>query len=264
MAWRVVAIAAAAAMIGAAPAVKTAPKPLPAAPQPYLGALAPDTYKILPPAPVPGTTRYEADRTIFLQTRKLKDTPRWAMAQGDVNSAAIIKGMSCAIGVELTAKNAPRTTALIFRTRTDVSRATNHPTDIYKRQRPYLIDEGPICVDKSDDLARSPDYPSGHNTWGWTVGLILAELAPDRATEILLRAKAFGESRLVCGVHNLSAVEAGRMNGSMVVAGLHGSEEFRRDMDVARKEVAAARKAGPAPDPTTCAKEAELVAKSPY
>ena len=35
-------------------------------------------------------------------------------------------------------------------------------------------------------------------------------------------------------------------------------------MDAARKEVAAARKAGPAPDPAMCAKEAELVAKSPY
>ena len=262
MVWRLVALAAAATMIGAAPATKTAPAP--AAPQPYLGASAPDTYKILPPAPVPGTTRYEADRTIFLQTRSLKDSTRWAMAQGDVNSAAILKGMSCAVGVELTPQNAPKTTALIFRTRTDVSRATNHPKDIYKRQRPYLIDEGPTCVDKTADLAQSPDYPSGHNTWGWTVGLILAELAPDRATEILSRAKAFGESRLVCGVHNLSAVEAGLMNGSIVVAGLHGSEEFRKDMDAARKEVAAARRAGPAPDPAMCAKEAELVAKSPY
>ncbi|MDB5451330.1 MAG: acid phosphatase, partial [Phenylobacterium sp.] len=96
------------------------------------------------------------------------------------------------------------------------------------------------------------------------VGLILAELAPDRATQILSRARAFGEGRLVCGVHNLSAVEAGRMNGSIVVAALHGSEEFRKDMDVARKEIAAARKAGPAPDAAACAKEAELVALNPY
>jgi acid phosphatase (class A) len=252
---------AAATMIGAAEAPKPAPKPLPAAPQPYLGKALPDTYKILPPAPVAGTTRYEADRTVYLQTRKFKDTPRWTMAQGDVNSAGIVKGMSCAIGVELTPTNAPRTTALLFRTIRDVSTATNVPKDIYKRQRPYLIDEGPICVDRTEDLAKSPDYPSGHNTWGWTVGLILAELAPDRATEILSRARAFGEGRLVCGVHNLSAVEAGRMNGSIVVAALHGSEDFRKDMDAARLEVAAARKAGPAPDPATCAKEAELVAE---
>jgi acid phosphatase (class A) len=267
MAWRLAAALAAVATIGAAPAPAPAPPAAPmAAPtvQGYLGDAAPDTYKILPPAPVAGTTRYEADRTIFLQTRSLKDTPRWALAQNDVNQLAILKDLSCAVGVELSPANAPKTVALIARVGRDVSRATDRPKDIYKRQRPYLIDEGPTCIEKSEALSKSPDYPSGHNTWGWTVGLIMAELAPDRATEILARARAFGEGRLVCGVHNLSAVEAGRMNGSIVVAGLHGSEAFRKDLDVVRKEVAAARKAGPAPDPAACAKEAEIVAKSPY
>jgi acid phosphatase (class A) len=65
-------------------------------------------------------------------------------------------------------------------------------------------------------------------------------------------------------VHNLSAVEAGRLNGSIVVAALHGSAEFRKDMDVARTEIAAARKAGPAPDPAMCAEEAKLVAQPLY
>ena len=94
--------------------------------------------------------------------------------------------------------------------------------------------------------------------------VILAELAPDRATEILSRARSFGESRLICGVHNLSAVEAGRTNGSIVVAGLHGSAAFRADMDAARKEMAALRKSARAPGGATCAAEAELIAKSPY
>jgi hypothetical protein len=35
-------------------------------------------------------------------------------------------------------------------------------------------------------------------------------------------------------------------------------------MDIARKEVAAARKAGPAPEPEVCAAEAALVAKPLY
>lgn len=244
--------------------VSAAPAPAPAPPAGYLGAALPDTYKILPPAPVAGTTRFQADRTTFLETRKLQDSPRWKMAQGDVDSAKILTDLACSVGVELTPANAPKTVALITRIRLDVSRATNLPKDIYKRQRPYLIDEGPICVPKDASLAASPDYPSGHNTWGWTVGLIMAELAPDRATEILSRARAFGESRLVCGVHNLSAVEAGRLNGSIVVAALHGQEAFRKDLDSARKEVAAARRAGPAPDAAACAAESDLVAKSPY
>ena len=263
MAWKFAMAAAAVATIGAAPA--PAPTPMAAATtQGYLGDAAPDTYKILPPAPVAGTTRYEADRAIYLGTRSLKDTPRWALAQNDVNQLAILKDLSCAVGVELNPANAPKTVALIARVGRDVSVATDRPKDIYKRKRPYLIDDGPTCIEKSEALSQSPDYPSGHNTWGWTVGLIMAELAPDRATEILARARAFGEGRLVCGVHNLSAVEAGRMNGSIVVAALHGQEAFRKDLEVVRKEVAAARRAGPAPDPAVCAREAEIVAKSPY
>ncbi|MDB5423687.1 MAG: acid phosphatase, partial [Phenylobacterium sp.] len=51
---------------------------------------------------------------------------------------------------------------------------------------------------------------------------------------------------------------------SALVAALHGSPEFRADLEAARQEIAAARKAGPAPDAATCAKEAELVALNPY
>ena len=236
----------------------------PGAPPGYLNGQGPDTLKILPPAPTPGTTRYEADRTIFLQTRSMKDSPRWKLAAADNDQMAIVTDMTCAIGAEVTEANAPKTMTLIKRVGADMRPSVDRPKDFYKRQRPYLIDEGPICVDKTPALAASADYPSGHNTWGWTVGLVMAELVPDRATEILVRARAYGESRLVCGVHNLSAVEAGRLNASIVVAGLHGAEAFRKDMDAARKELAALRKNAPVPDATACAAEADLIAKSPY
>jgi len=258
----VVVALAAVGLMGAAPAARQASVPAP--PQPYLSPDDLDTYKILPPAPVPGTTRYEADRTIYLQTRKLEGTPRWEMAKGDDNSFGILKGMACALGAELTPQNAPRTYALFARVARDASAVTNRPKDIYKRQRPYLIDEGNICIAKSDALAKSPDYPSGHNTWGWTVGLLLSEIAPDRATPIMSRARAFGESRLVCGVHNLNSVYMGWANGSMLVAALHGKEGFRKDLEEVRKEVAAVRKSAPAPDAARCAAEAEVVAQNPY
>jgi acid phosphatase (class A) len=261
----VVAAVAALGLLGAKDAPKKAATPkAPVAITPYLTPEDLDTYKVLPPAPVPGTTRYESDRTIYLQTRKLEGTPRWEMAKADDNSFGIIKGMSCALGAELTPQNAPKTYALFARVGRDASATTNRPKDIYQRKRPYLIDDGDICIAKSDALAKSPDYPSGHNTWGWTVGLLLSEIAPDRATPIMARARAFGESRLVCGVHNLNSVYMGWANGSMMVAALHGKDAFRKDLDEVRKEVAAVRKAAPAPDPAKCAAEAELVATPTY
>lgn len=248
--------------LGAAPAPKLAVTPAPL--QGYLGAAAPDTTGILPPAPVAGSTRYEADRTIFLQTRAMKDSERWVMATKDADQPSIIREMRCALGVDLTAGNTPKTRLLLQRIERDATSVTNPPKAFYKRKRPYLIDEGSTCIDKTDSLAASPDYPSGHNTYAWAVGLVLAELAPDQSIPILSRARAFGEGRLVCGVHNLSAVEAGRLNGSIMVAVLHGVKPFRDDMEAARKELAAARAAGPAPDPAACASDAALISKSPY
>jgi acid phosphatase (class A) len=236
----------------------------PQGPQFYLtGAAVPDMLKILPPAPQAGDVRYEADRKMFLGTRKLEGSPRWTLATNDDNGGLYLKDLSCAVGVELTRQNAPKFLTVYARVAREATRATNVPKDAWERLRPFLVDKGPTCIDQTGSIKDSYDYPSGHVTFSWTEALILAELAPDRATEILVRARAFGESRMVCGVHNMSAVESGRTNGSALVAALHGSAEFRADLEAARSEVAAARKAGPAPDPAQCAKEVELL-KSPY
>jgi acid phosphatase (class A) len=238
----------------------------PTAPTAYLPAdTAPDTIAILPSAPTPDSPRGLTDRTVFKATRALKDTPRWALAVNDANQApaAMMKDFSCSLGVGLTPANAPRFNALMTTVIRDVSRAVNRPKDLYQRQRPYLIDEGEICLPKTESLAKSPDYPSGHTTWGWTIGLLLAELAPDRATPILVRARAYGESRVVCGVHNASAIEAGRTDAAALVAALHGSPAFRADMAGASVEMAALRASG-APKPEQCEAEAALTAKTPW
>jgi acid phosphatase (class A) len=232
------------------------------APKGYLAAGALDTSKVLAPAPRPGEARYEADRKTFLASRTLKDSPRWSLAQADVDEKKILADFGCALGFTPTPETTPRLVALLMKLRYDVRDAVNKPKDLYKRQRPYLIDEGPICVDKTTDLAASPDYPSGHTTWGWTVGLILAELDPDHATAILVRGRSYGESRVVCGVHNASAVEAGRTNASALVAALHGSKAFRDDLDAVRAEIASAR--AKAAKPAQCDVESALVAQTPY
>jgi acid phosphatase (class A) len=259
MLWRMAALATAGVLVlGAGAAAQGAAGG-------YLGPdVTPDTVRILPPPPAAGSPRYEADRRIFRETRALQATPRWTLATADADQGRFLEDQACALGAVLTPANAPRTLALLTRLRPDLSRAVTRPKDLYKHPRPYLTDPGPTCIAQTPSLAASPDYPSGHASFAWTVGLILAELAPDRATPILVRARAFGESRLICGVHTMSAVEAGRTNASALVAALHGSAAFRSDLDAARAEVAAARKAGPAPPVATCAAEAALIAASPY
>ena len=207
----------------------------------YLGEAMPDTTPVVPPAPQPGSPRDEADRAIFKATRALKGTPRWDMAIVDVDERKIVSNMACALGAEASMFNSPKLTKVLLRVAPDLTQAVDRPKAFYSRKRPYLTEEGEICVEKSEKLAASPDYPSGHASWGWAVGLILADLVPERAGPILQRARAFGESRVVCGVHNASSVEAGRVNGAAVVAALNSSAAFREDMEAARAELAALR-----------------------
>jgi len=230
----------------------------------------PDAVLILPPPPAEGSARDEADRDVFRTTRTLEGQARWGLAQTDVPTApaAMMQNFACALGAELTPQNAPRLNMLMSRVGLQLGAQVASVKDLFKRPRPYLIQDGPICVARSHELDESPDYPSGHSTWGFANALILAQMAPERAGQILARGRAFGESRVVCGVHSPSAVEAGRLNGAAIVAALNASPAFRADVEAAKAEVDSARAKGLADEATmpggTCATEAALIAKAAY
>jgi acid phosphatase (class A) len=228
----------------------------------------PDTTAVLPPPPAPGTGVDADDHAAFRSSRALKYTPRWSMAIGDVEQTpeAAFLDFACALGVTLDDGSAPTLSNMFSRIRVDARGVVDPPKDHYARHRPYLDQEGDICVEKTPSLAASASYPSGHSTLSWAWGLILAELAPDRATEILARARAYAESRVVCGVHYPSDIEAGRANGSILVAALHASSDFRADMEKARAELAAARKSGGTvkPDPGQCRIEEDAETHRPW
>jgi len=208
----------------------------------YLGEAVVDTALAVPPSPQPGSPQAEADRAIFRSTRALEGTPRWALAIADADEKKSLHAMRCALGVEIVnPMEAPKLARLLLKVAPDLNNAVNKPKALYSRKRPYLVDEGNICIARDPKLDASFDYPSGHASWAWAMGLILAELAPDRAPQILQRARVFGESRVVCGVHNASSVAAARDNGASVIAALHGLPEFRADMEAARVELAGLR-----------------------
>ncbi|MET3666756.1 phosphatase PAP2 family protein [Caulobacter sp. 1776] len=225
----------------------------------YLAKGAYDARDHLGPPPAKDSPEAEKDRQIFLATRGLKDTPRWSLAQADNVEENVLGAYACALGYTPTRQSNPKLAAMLLRMSRDVRSAVTGPKLKYRRPRPYLSAPGPICVKRSPGLTLSPDYPSGHATWGWSVGLLLAEAAPDRAEAILARARGFGESRVVCGVHNASSVEAGRKNAENLFAALWSSEAFKADLAGVRAELDTARAAATPPDPARCTAEANLI-----
>ena len=228
----------------------------------YLSAAeTPDGLALLPPPPGPVSPRRVADRAVFAQTRHLKGSPRWRLATQDVESDAFTH-FACALGMQLTAQSAPLTARLLDKASTA---GVVDPVKAYFRvPRPYLGQRAPICQARTRHLAENGDYPSGHAAGGWMEALLLAELVPDRATEILARGRAFGESRAVCGAHSASAVEAGWLAGAATTAALHGSAEFRADLDAARAELVRIRADAPAPDSKVCTVERAALAHAAY
>jgi acid phosphatase (class A) len=216
-------------------------KPGKPAVKPYLDeAVAPDMVQILAPPPASHSALDNADKAAFNGTRALRGGARWDLAASDVaeGAAAILDTYACVLGTRIDQARVPAVINLFDRARLDIARATRGPKLHYRRLRPFVGNDAPICVQRTQQLADSFSYPSGHATQGWTYALMMAALVPDKATPILARGRAYGESRIICGVHWLTDVSAGRTNGSAIFAALMGDAGFRGDMDKARAELA--------------------------
>jgi acid phosphatase (class A) len=231
----------------------------------YLGEQGvPNSIAILPPPPPPGSTAEKLDNEVYADTRALQGTPRWAMATRDATD--YVQAFDCPLGLKLETANIPEVNALFLRVARDASAITNLSKDHFKHPRPFIAPNGPICTENlRAELIKSPSYPSGHTTYSWAMGLILAEMAPDHAADILARARAFGESRVVCGVHTVSDIEAGRANGAALVAVLHSNPQFRSDLEAAKKALALAEASThAAPDAAQCKIEMDAAAHTPW
>jgi len=208
---------------------------------------APNSITLLPAPPAENSAAFSADQEAFRTTRALVDTPRWTQAirDADIDFPEAPKVFSCALAIPITKEDTPNLYMLMHRSWTDAVVATLAAKNKYKRIRPFKLNSEKSCTpDWEARLAGDGSYPSGHSTIGWTWALMLAEIAPERADAILSRGYAYGQSRVICGVHWQSDVNAGRVLAAAVVAKLHSDAVFRAQLEAAGKEWAAAKAKG--------------------
>ncbi|MEN6622856.1 MAG: phosphatase PAP2 family protein [Smithella sp.] len=201
---------------------------------------APNSLILLPPPPAKESAAFAADQEVFYSTRSMINTPRWSQAIKDAEYRFpdAPKAFSCALNAPITRDAMPNLYMLMQRTFTDAIVATLATKNKYKRVRPFAVNKQVSCTPKDEaELVKDGSYPSGHTSFGWTWALILAEIAPDRADAILSRGYAFGQSRVICGVHWQNDVNAGRVIAAAVVAKLHSDPVFRAQLEAAKKEL---------------------------
>lgn len=229
------ALAAAALALAGTASAQTAQ---PAATRPIVNAPPPiDAPALIGSAPAPDSPRAAADR---LSMRGQVSAERLGRANAD-NPWTPWVAMQPVFGATFTEQRLPRTARVFADVLQGLSPAIGAAKNANSRPRPLITDPSVLRCDALDPaVAAQSSYPSGHGAGGWAWALVLAELVPSRADAILQRGRDFGDSRVICGYHYPSDIEAGRTIASGVIARLHADASFRRDLDAARAELARA------------------------
>lgn len=203
---------------------------------------------ILPPFPPEGSAADQADIAAFNAREANDQSDIWHNAYRDADGFGtdyMFEIFAPALGVRLTEQAAPATFALLEKTYRNMAPIMDGAKRHFNRSRPiYRFNISRFCNTKFKVQTEWGDsYPSGHAMRGWQVGLLLAEIVPDKAPDILARAAQYGDNRVVCRVHYPSDIDAGRLLAGTYIERLQTSPDFRSDLAAARREIESLRSA---------------------
>lgn len=218
--------------------------------KPYITKDDADLMLLLPPPPVKGSAAEKADLAAVLAAQKAR-TP--AQAKKIVADATVsVFQFSEILGPEFTKEKLPKLDAFFTKVFADANILSNDVKNIYARPRPY--DAYP-AVKPPGDLIKSTrslkdgtptlSFPSGHGAWGTEFAILLADMVPEKRREIFARGWEIADQRIAGGVHYPTDVEAGRINGTVMVALMMQKPAFRADLAEIKAELRAALKLAP-------------------
>lgn len=224
----------AAAPNAAAPATPRPPKTFKA-----LTAEDVDPSKLLPPPVADDSARFKVELAEVQNAYRNSTPERKAQALWDDQheDSAIF---AATLGPAFDLAKLPETAKLLKLLENDQSVAANTAKRYFLRLRPWYFDADMKPCDYKPGANPKTSYPSGHATLGYSVGYLLANLVPEKAQAIEARARDYAYSRLVCGDHFASDVEASHVLGVVTSVKLMEKPEVAPLIAAARKELKAA------------------------
>jgi acid phosphatase (class A) len=201
----------------------------------------PDMRKFLPGPPAEGTAAFNYDLAVYELGKTIRATDskaaEAAKAQSDNRIGNLCVQFSDAFGMEITPEKTPQIYILLRDGVITCVKSVVEPKEFYHRTRPFAYHkEGTLMPDAEGMLHQNGSFPSGHTLRGWTTALLLLEINPARAHELLTKGYQYGESRVISGYHWQSDVDASRLVSAAAVAKLHTSERFLKQMKRAKRE----------------------------
>ena len=214
---------------------------------------APASFKLsVPPANSSAQTRAELDLLLELQAKRTRADSVHYMQLANVyndpftvaasdadydrnNRSLFVVGQP--LGAWYTYQQCPQTLALLNRVIQDATYYVYSFKQQFSRPRPYNLE--PRL--RNAEAPGHASYPSGHSSFSYVNAYVLEELAPELKAQFYANAAELAYSREVIGVHFPSDSEAGRVWAREFVNRLLKNAQFRRDLALAKAEIAAHR-----------------------
>lgn len=199
----------------------------------------PDAGQFLPAPPVNGSETFLTDSVCYERGKALRATERGRQAIEDINHSTkyYMAYFAPELGVLITKDNSPFLFKFLDSSIKNIRASISGAKAKYMRRRPFVYFGEPSGNPSEDaDLGKTGSYPSGHSIRGWGLALLLSEICPESATEILKKGYEYGQSRVILGVHYQSDVDASRSAAAAALVALHADKKFNRDLEKAKKE----------------------------
>lgn len=201
----------------------------------------PDMKQFLPGPPTEDSQAFKYDLAVYELGKTIratdKEAAKAAQAQSDNRLGNLCKQFSEAFGMEISQEKTPQIYLLLRDGVITCVKSIIGPKEYYHRTRPFAYHkEGTLMPDREGMLHQNGSFPSGHTLRGWATALLLLEINPDRAEELLALGYQYGQSRVISGYHWQSDVDASRLVAAAAVAKLHTSDRFQKQMKRAKRE----------------------------
>jgi acid phosphatase (class A) len=158
----------------------------------YLASHEVDFHTVLGPPPVADSAWDHAD-VALVQALQTVDDARWQAAELDQKE--LYPRFAEALGKPIDPQSSPALVALLDHAVGDANFTAGEAKDYFRRPRPLQRLQLQRVCDKSAapkpemNPTRGDGYPSGHSVRGWTVAMVLARVAPERAESLMKRAE---------------------------------------------------------------------------
>ncbi|MFK0163748.1 phosphatase PAP2 family protein [Rhizobium sp. NPDC090279] len=204
--------------------------------KPFADAKEINLLNLLPPPPANDSAQMKAElgEILTIQVTRTPEAAARAVADAEEN---VWRFSDVIDNPKFTKENLPKFSAFFDRIVETEGAVVDPAKDVWKRPRPHLYSD---LVKPIVPLSKSGSYPSGHTTLGTLMGIVLANMVPEKRPVIMARAWEYGHNRVVGGIHYASDIEAGRIAGTVIAETIMTHDDYKSEYEGAKAELRAA------------------------